>query len=1166
MSTTLNQMKCNGRLPRFAVVLLAAVTVAAPRALADSLGTNGRAVFRLDVESAFEWGCLPPCLCPFIHIDDLKGTMEFIYTGFDGLVDTYRVLDVNWAVAVPDGSLRVTGEGRYSIGSPSPQLVIEHRMELDLALGEAPVQHFDSGWVPVEQIGGIHITVSMNDMNCYDAVFILHASRVPDNEIVPYALGAGSTFQRGCWDPCDCPLGLELPMIGTFGLVPMQNDTTLGAEFAVVRINWNVLASNVTDGVPIKGAGKYRVEPDIMRQEMGLSLIVGDEPRARFGSGDVPLGVPPPAIDVVVSMNGMVCYDTVLHIVAEPVDDRVCGGIAGIPCNNGEFCKLPLGACGCDHMGVCVPIPTDCPAVWVPVCGCDGVTYGNECEADKAGVTIRHLGECETVCGGWAGDTCEEGEFCKYLTGVCNDWADASGVCTPIPNACPEIYDPVCGCDGVTYDNECFADAASMSILHHGPCTPIGACCLDIDRGPIAYDTCLHMSEEDCKKKGGIFAGSSAACEATEACCFASVEGCADLHPFCCLASGGIPQGPGSTCHPVPQFCGGIANIPCPDGFVCVDDPTDNCDPDAGGADCPGICVPEPPCGEVCGGIQGIPCTEPDEFCKLPVGHCCCDFFGICTPIPDACPENVDPVCGCDGVTYSNECCADMAGMSIDYRGECKPVYCWSNEMCNPNEYCFFHACAAETGVCMPRPETCPDLWEPVCGCDGITYPNRCEAARAGMSVDYYGECERVCSRTDPNLRCDPDEFCKFPPGTCDDASVLGICVVVPSDCPEVWEPVCGCDGVTYANVCFADMSRVSINFFRECEACAATRALADPEHTYCPGVPKRVQIHLSPGGAKALALEDTPPVGWEVTVISNDGIYDEVNGKVKWGPFFGGSTPRSVSYEVVAPMDEDGVVCFEGTVSLDGINEPICGDECTEPHCIPAMAADTPQPPCPTCPIGDCTTCPEHGCRDGRITICELIGYACAWLRGCNDDLAGVTRAAYIWRHGECYCWEEDRQNWFPTPCPPPGSGLCGAMNLGASVGDGRDAGDANSGDVVAYVRPPRNHRQSRDRGFEVAVTIDAPEQTSAIALGLSIPKGLTPTDISDGGAWDEIHRKVKWGPFYDNLSRTVTCKGRRHAGSVSSPARRVPRKPRFDGFSGTVSFDGINHPIVVK
>ena len=39
------------------------------------------------------------------------------------------------------------------------------------------------------------------------------------------------------------------------------------------------------------------------------------------------------------------------------------------------------------------------------------------------------------------------------------------------------------------------------------------------------------------------------------------------------------------------QFCGGIAGIPCPEGFTCVDNPRDNCDPKTGGADCGGICV-----------------------------------------------------------------------------------------------------------------------------------------------------------------------------------------------------------------------------------------------------------------------------------------------------------------------------------------------------------------------------------------------------------------------------------------------------------------------------------------------------------------------------------------------------------------------------------------------
>jgi hypothetical protein len=42
--------------------------------------------------------------------------------------------------------------------------------------------------------------------------------------------------------------------------------------------------------------------------------------------------------------------------------------------------------------------------------------------------------------------------------------------------------------------------------------------------------------------------------------------------------------------HP-PIFCGGIAGILCPEGMKCVDWPEDDCDPDAGGADCIGMCV-----------------------------------------------------------------------------------------------------------------------------------------------------------------------------------------------------------------------------------------------------------------------------------------------------------------------------------------------------------------------------------------------------------------------------------------------------------------------------------------------------------------------------------------------------------------------------------------------
>jgi hypothetical protein len=39
-------------------------------------------------------------------------------------------------------------------------------------------------------------------------------------------------------------------------------------------------------------------------------------------------------------------------------------------------------------------------------------------------------------------------------------------------------------------------------------------------------------------------------------------------------------------------------------------------------------------------------------------------------------------------------------------------------------------------------PQGCPDVWQPVCGCDEVTYGNACEAEAVGMNVlSENGEC-----------------------------------------------------------------------------------------------------------------------------------------------------------------------------------------------------------------------------------------------------------------------------------------------------------------------------------------------------------------------------------------------------------------------------------------
>ena len=208
-------------------------------------------------------------------------------------------------------------------------------------------------------------------------------------------------------------------------------------------------------------------------------------------------------------------------------DDDVLMGYFGSgssqdPCGYNEARKESYGECSGDEMCIWTPFrngpagsgpyvtgcgedphekaycvkPVDSAAVAnapdEEVCGCDGKTYPSYIHAHSMGVSIKAYGACPTGSGKNCtpgNDECEVdvdgvlyGEVCVYEEAT-NCGNDGSATCVVEPWGCPYLSNPVCGCDGNTYENESRAKIQGVSIAHHGECSKTSIMLPDQDGG-----------------------------------------------------------------------------------------------------------------------------------------------------------------------------------------------------------------------------------------------------------------------------------------------------------------------------------------------------------------------------------------------------------------------------------------------------------------------------------------------------------------------------------------------------------------------------------------------------------------------------------------------------------------------------------------------------------
>lgn len=186
----------------------------------------------------------------------------------------------------------------------------------------------------------------------------------------------------------------------------------------------------------------------------------------------------------------------------------------------------------------------------------------------------------------------------------------------------------------------------------------------------------------------------------------------------------------------------------------------------------------------------------------------------------------------------------------------------------------------------------------------------------------------------------------------------------------------------------------------------------------------------------------------------------------------------------------------------------------------------------------------------DWWIRIAEMTAYATCWKSGCTWSVEPnpipieyLTRCGYLWRVSEAYHYDVALN---PPDCWQPGlSGGQGARMLTEYTSFKAIQADPADTNASRFIEQDINTANQ----YRIHLEITPPSVTSVWAVEEVVPSGWNVLDINEGGVFETRNSKVKWGPFFDNQTRTLSYSLARTDDGQDEP-----------NLTGVISVDGSN------